>query len=283
MALSLTTQPAKDGGGTSITGGTRWNSEGPSGPIDQVAVLIDSTQSEILGTTIDAAINDAAGSINAHVRGVAKNTAAAALETGGNLAAAATSLTAVAAVAGTTSGAGVTTNATGTIQQYLRGIVTILAAAVAGISGALFQKITDGTNTAVVKAASTAPVAADAALVVGISPNLPSIAPVVSTASEASHVFKASAGAVFGCYAVNLSSSSGFLVLINATSVPSDGAITPLAVMPIQVGGFAEISGALLATLSFSTGIVAVLTSAATPFTKTTTGGLTGFFSCQFE
>lgn len=42
-----------------------------------------------------------------------------------------------------------------------------------GVAG--FEKITDGTNTAAVKAASTAPVATDPALVVAISPNTPTL------------------------------------------------------------------------------------------------------------
>jgi len=88
----------------------------------------------------------------------------AALESGGNLAA-------TAAVAGTTSGAAVVSDANGTLQQYLRGLVKIFAAAITGGAGSLFSKVTDGTNTAAVKAASTAPVATDPALVVAISPN----------------------------------------------------------------------------------------------------------------
>lgn len=46
-----------------------------------------------------------------------------------------------------------------------------LQAAAAAASTALFTKVTDGTNTAAVKAASTAPVASDPALVVAMSPN----------------------------------------------------------------------------------------------------------------
>jgi hypothetical protein len=46
-----------------------------------------------------------------------------------------------------------------------------LQATVSAASTALFSKITDGTNTAAVKAASTAPAATDPALVVAMSPN----------------------------------------------------------------------------------------------------------------
>lgn len=44
-------------------------------------------------------------------------------------------------------------------------------AAIQSLAGALFAKITDGTNTAAVKPASTAPLATDPALVVALSPN----------------------------------------------------------------------------------------------------------------
>lgn len=43
--------------------------------------------------------------------------------------------------------------------------------ALQSLAGALFAKVTDGTNTAAVKAASTAPIATDPAMVVAISPN----------------------------------------------------------------------------------------------------------------
>lgn len=107
------------------------------------------------------------------------------------------------------------------------------------------------------------------------------LAPTVSTAVESSHVIKASAGQVQGCYAVNTTSVTGYMILLNATSVPADGAVTPLAAVALPANGSASISPALLNPLSFSTGIVAVLTNASTPFTKTTTGGLQGFISCQ--
>ena len=67
-------------------------------------------------------------------------------------------------ILGTTAGAAVITDANGTHQQYLRGLVKLIAAFISA-------KITDGTNTAAVKAASTAPIATDPALVVSISPN----------------------------------------------------------------------------------------------------------------
>jgi hypothetical protein len=106
--------------------------------------------------------------------------------------------------------------------------------------------------------------------------------PTVSAGSESGHLFKNSAGGVLAMYAVNLSSVAGFLVLIDASSIPADGSITPLAVAPIQPNDIAVIE-AFVTPIATSSGIVAVLTSAASPFTKTTSGGLTGFLSCQFR
>jgi hypothetical protein len=109
----------------------------------------------------------------------------------------------------------------------------------------------------------------------------PAIAPTVSASAEGTHLFKSTAGQVKGCYAVNLTSTAGFLLLIDATSIPADGAVTPVAVVPLPANDVAEISGAILSALQFNSGIVAVLSSATTPFTKTT-GVITGFISCQF-
>lgn len=104
------------------------------------------------------------------------------------------------------------------------------------------------------------------------------ITPVTSTSLENSHVLKAGAGNVYSVYASNLTGgASGFLVLLNATSAPGDGAITPLDCAPFS-GGVAEINFAGLPPEVFSTGITAVVTSATTCFTKTT-GVLTAFIS----
>jgi hypothetical protein len=91
------------------------------------------------------------------------------------------------ATLGVTTGAKVITDAAGTFQQYFRGMVTLLAGTLTVATHAVTQsgnwvlsagsaiiglvKITDGTNTAAVKAASTAPAATDPAMVVAISPN----------------------------------------------------------------------------------------------------------------
>lgn len=104
------------------------------------------------------------------------------------------------------------------------------------------------------------------------------ITPVVSTAAEASHVLKASAGNVYSAYANNFSATTGWLVLINATSAPADGAITPLACALLSPNGVASINYAPGPPGVFTTGITAVVSSGATCFTKTT-GVITAYIS----
>ena len=104
------------------------------------------------------------------------------------------------------------------------------------------------------------------------------LTPIVSASSETSHVLKAGPGNVFTVSAANMGGSSGFLVLLNATSVPSDGAIAPLACAALAANGNAVIAYAPGPPAAYSVGIVAVITTGATCFTKTT-GAATGFIS----
>lgn len=104
------------------------------------------------------------------------------------------------------------------------------------------------------------------------------LAPVVSGSLEASHVLKNAAGKIWSVYASNLTGgAAGFLVLLNLTAAPVDGAITPLACAPFS-GGVAEINMNGMPPMAFSTGITAVVTSATTCFTKTT-GVLTAYIA----
>jgi hypothetical protein len=53
------------------------------------------------------------------------------------------------------------------------------------------------------------------------------LTPVVSSALELSHIFKASAGNLYSAYATSTTGAAGYFVCINATSI-SAGAITPI-------------------------------------------------------
>lgn len=102
------------------------------------------------------------------------------------------------------------------------------------------------------------------------------IAPIVSASAENSHVLKAAAGNVYAVYAANHTATAGFLLLFNSLTAPGDGAVTPAGCAALPASGSASISYGSGPPGYYSTGIVAVLSSGANCFTKTT-GTITGF------
>lgn len=102
------------------------------------------------------------------------------------------------------------------------------------------------------------------------------ITAVVSASAENNHILKASAGNLYSIYATNQTATAGFLVVINAITSPADGAITPLECVPLPASGNASINYNSGPPSVFSTGIVAVVSSGANCFTKTT-GTITAF------
>jgi hypothetical protein len=104
--------------------------------------------------------------------------------------------------------------------------------------------------------------------------------PTVSASAVNNVVLKSSPGNLYGVYATNLTGTAGFLVVLNAISAPGDGSITPLACVPITANGVASINFLPGPPAVYSTGIVAIVTSAATCFTKTT-GTITAFIAGQ--
>ncbi len=104
------------------------------------------------------------------------------------------------------------------------------------------------------------------------------IAPTASAAAANNLVLKASAGNLFTVTATNLTATPGFLTVLNLTAAPADGAIVPLACVPLLASSTATITYQVPAR--FSTGITAVVTSAVTCYTKTT-GVVTAFISGQ--
>lgn len=105
------------------------------------------------------------------------------------------------------------------------------------------------------------------------------ITPVVSASAEASHVLKNAAGNLFSVYATNLTSTAGFLAVVNATTAPSTGTgITPLACVPLPASGVASLNYNPGPPAAYSTGITALVTSAANCFTFTS-GTITAFIS----
>src|SRR5262245_14385262 len=99
--------------------------------------------------------------------------------------------------------------------------------------------------------------------------------PIVTAAAANNLVLKTSPGTVVNVFAANHTGTAGFLVLLNATAAPSDGAITPLDCAALPANGNATINYSPGPVALYNVGITAVLTSASTCFTKTT-GVITG-------
>lgn len=105
------------------------------------------------------------------------------------------------------------------------------------------------------------------------------VAPVVSGSLENAHVLKNAAGRLYSAYAANLTGGTASnLLIFNATSAPVDGAVTPIVCVPFNSNGVASANYQGLPPASFATGITAVVSSAASCFTKTT-GVTTAFIS----
>jgi hypothetical protein len=103
----------------------------------------------------------------------------------------------------------------------------------------------------------------------------PSSPPVNSAALEASHVFKASAGTLFGL-SVTATSTAGYVLVFNSATAPANGAVTPVACYYIpSAPGTIGIAFTPF-PLKMSTGITAVFS---TTGCFTSTGSATAFFT----
>ena len=285
---NITQVTVTNGQGTSGTG-TVSTLDNLIGVAGTPSAQVQSVQGVSGGTAVPVS-----GTVTANA-GTNLNTSALALESGGNLAtlAGAVSSSKVAiksadgdqATIGVTTGTAVITDANGTAQQYLRGMVKLLAAAIASGAGALFSKITDGTNTAAVKAASTAPLATDPALVVAISPNSinanglrtpANSAPVVNAkytyntvaASQTAQALTGGSGGatgdtLVGLWVVPAATTPGVVTILdNATSINAfAGSATfdaSLRGFYIDLAGIASVSGAWKVTTGASVSVIAI-------------------------
>ena len=109
-----------------------------------------------------------------------------------------------------------------------------------------------------------------------ITTQRPAVTQVVSTALEASHVLKASAGQLVQLSVFN-SGAAQFILIMNSTTVPADGAVT-LLYPPIPIGAASMIVLDLPAPVVASTGI-AVCNSSTGTFTKTVGGSDCVFYA----
>ena len=97
--------------------------------------------------------------------------------------------------------------------------------------------------------------------------------PVRSAATEGSHVLKSGAGTLFGLSVT--ASAAGYVLVYNATSAPSDGAVTPIACYYNSSGPGTLGVAFTPFPLQFTTGITVVYSSTGC-FTQTTSS--TAFF-----
>lgn len=97
--------------------------------------------------------------------------------------------------------------------------------------------------------------------------------PVVSAAAEGSHILKASPGCLISVY-INNTGVAGLLLVINSKTVPADGAVTPIECIPVAATtGYQAINLAPGPAEYFSAGIVVVLSTNASCFTKAVGSG----------
>jgi hypothetical protein len=99
-----------------------------------------------------------------------------------------------------------------------------------------------------------------------VPPNAPAT-PVVSSAVEGSRILKASRGTLYAIYAT-VGNAAGFLMTFNSTTVPADGAVTPINCVPVAANSAVGLNFAPQPPEYYSTGIVAVFSTTGC-FTKT--------------
>ena len=104
------------------------------------------------------------------------------------------------------------------------------------------------------------------------------IVPGIAGSASSSVVLKASAGNLYSVYATNSTATAGFLIVLNATSDPTSGTVTPLACVPLPASGAASVNYIPTPSGLYSVGITAVLSSASTCF-SITEGTITGFIA----
>lgn len=199
------------------------------------------------------------------------------------------------ATIGITTGAAVTTSAAGTLQQYLRGVVSLLvsgitvAAHAVTNAGTFAVQVTSTVSTAVTNAGtfavqvsnananvqSGAPVTIVAAMPTATA-NGGTASRINAAASTNATSLKASAGQLYTIDVFNVAAYNVFLKLYNKASAPTVGTDTPVMTIPIQAGG--GYSKTWPMGLTFATGIAYAITKlqADSDTTVLVAGDLTG-------
>lgn len=114
---------------------------------------------------------------------------------------------------------------------------------------------------------------------------LTGITPVVSAGPVSAMVASPSPITSISVIATNLSAVSSYLVGYNAATVPADGALTPSLVLDciiLPANATASIADHPNAGTNYSAGLVWIVTSAGTCYTKTT-GTVTAFLKAKVQ
>jgi hypothetical protein len=204
MAGAWTTVSILDGGGTSRTM-RAWDESGTgAGPFSFASTIADLTGAG--SVVIKAASTAAAATDESLVTNESPNSQ-------------------ISATTGITTGAAVITDATGTLQQYLRGLVKLIAA---GISVAI-------TN-ANANVQSGAPVTMLAVVPTAVA-NGATSSRVKAAATTNATSLKASAGQIYSVDIFNNAAYAVYLKLYNKASAPTVGTDTPIWTIPVAAGG----------------------------------------------
>jgi hypothetical protein len=150
------------------------------------------------------------------------------------------------------------------LQTTSRGALLVsLASADNTATAAGFVKLTDGTTAVPVKAASTAVAATDAAMVVGLSPNMsPSSSDINSAATTNATSIKASAGTVFSVTASNTGAAAAFVKLYNLATAPTVGTSVPVLTISVPASGTVTVNYGTFGK-RYTTGIALAITNLA--------------------
>lgn len=161
------------------------------------------------------------------------------------------------------------------LRSGLAAILLVVLPALGSYAQPIQYQASDLINNTPVSAANPLPVTAAPA-----SAATSANTPVVSGAAEGSKVLKSSAGNLYAL-TVSVGATSGYVMIFDATSAPSDGAVTPKWCVPVSSNGT---NGFVAAEWGvpwrFATGITAVFSTTGC-FTKTVSATASFFGAVQ--
>lgn len=109
-----------------------------------------------------------------------------------------------------------------------------------------------------------------------------SMVPAVTNAITSQLLVKTSPGALYNAVATNQSATAGTFMIIDAQSIPGDGAVTPKDCRALPASSSAVITYNPGPPTQYISGIVAVTSTGASCFTKTS-GAVSGFIAVDAQ